>query len=758
MKKFLSIWMLMFLLWGLALPAAAEETCTKTEGCTLADGHDGLCNALCSNTEGCTQFGGHTGECTVPCKRTGGCTKADGHEGLCDALCTNTEGCTQYGGHEGECTLPCTITKNCTKANGHEGLCDALCSKTAGCILFGGHEGECQSLTSASVLNSLLSDKEALIAYQLRLNPSYAGGDIILQLPATEYGEELICGVVLDNGSTLTLKGAENKNTNIKSGLTVNVPNLYLDGIKFSGTASVIVNPDCNLAVSNCAFKGSDYAFRLKQDSDGKVALLTLTNNSFDSIKMAAILDSEGITEVGWWRAEQGGDSSSVEIDFGVTVKEYKASNKIETLNINVFSPKAALISKEWGISFLTNCSFNDAYVVYGNKKAASSLDTGKKQITIGGQYKGEYIVVNDSYPKLVEQKGYYELPITANHKKYLDEVTLDFFPYAAANVTLYGKTVDTSIKIANGTRSLTIPKIKEGTYVIKETIKTVTTTKAVTKTTTKTTSRSYKYTYQDYYLVTPAGFANGMRYVKDNLVTLDCTQAAKKPISLPVASMAEAAEKGYSVLVKTKDAELTLDAAALKSLAQQAKGTTVLLHYKSLNHKTLTTVGQTSVQSHLSQFPGDSADLAFLVTATSDSETIEDLQKGTITLKIPFIVLPSTEGMENRVYALQSSSLAEARETAVADGFLTTKLLDLTEHMVFQVGEPVETTEETMEATVETTPETTQPETEPETTAPTEPVETAKKSGGLIIGLSVVLVILCGALGFLFLRKRFQK
>ena len=69
-----------------------------------------------------------------------------------------------------------------------------------------------------------------------------------------------------------------------------------------------------------------------------------------------------------------------------------------------------------------------------------------------------------------------------------------------------------------------------------------------------------------------------------------------------------------------------------------------------------------------------------------------------------------------------------------------------------------VETTEETMEATVETTPETTQPETEPETTAPTEPVETAKKSGGLIIGLSVVLVILCGALGFLFLRKRFQK
>ena len=108
------------------------------------------------------------------------------------------------------------------------------------------------------------------------------------------------------------------------------------------------------------------------------------------------------------------------------------------------------------------------------------------------------------------------------------------------------------------------------------------------------------------------------------------------------------------------------------------------------------------------------------------------------------------------------SESLSEARETAVADGCLTTTLLDLTEHMVFQVGEPVETTVETTEATVETTVETTeetiQPETEPETTAPAEPVETAKKGGGLIIGFSVVLVILCGVVGFVFLRKRFRK
>ena len=102
---------------------------------------------------------------------------------------------------------------------------------------------------------------------------------------------------------------------------------------------------------------------------------------------------------------------------------------------------------------------------------------------------------------------------------------------------------------------------------------------------------------------------------------------------------------------------------------------------------------------------------------------------------------------MKNEVYALQSETAASARETTVADGHLTTKLTDLTEHMVFQIGEPVETTEET-----------TQPETEPETTAPAEPVETAKKGGGLIIGFSVVLVILCGVVGFVFLRKRFRK
>ncbi|MDD5884227.1 MAG: hypothetical protein PUD70_09170 [Firmicutes bacterium] len=587
----------------------------------------------------------------------------------------------------------------------------------------------------------------------------YSGsGDFTIILPPEDL-DKITCNVQLPGNATLTLKGAAELKTNVKDGITITVPNVHLDGIKFTDAGAVTVDPGCNLAVSNCSFKGSGYAFQLKQDADGKVARLTLTANSFDTYKMASILSAEDMGEIGRWRAEQPIDSGTVEIDFGVTVVEKKTGDEIEALHINVSSSKAALVNKGWGFSFLTDCDFNDAYAVFSRKKTTSSFLTeqGKKQILIGGQNKGEYIVVNDSYPKLVKKNDYYELPITDRHKSYLDEVTVDSFPYAAADITLNGKTVDYSIKTANGARSLIIPNLKAGTYTIKETTKTVTKT-----TTTKTTSRSYNYKYQDYYRITPQRVTDCMRYAKDNLVTIECKEAGRRSISLPVASMAAAAEKGYSILLKNeKIADITIDAAALKSLAQQAKGTTVLLHYRSLNHKTLSTVGQASVQSHLAQYPNDSADLAFLVTATSDSETIEDLQRGAITLKIPFIVLPGTEEDDNVVYALQGESVAEARETTVADGYLTTKLLDLTEHMVFQVGEPVETTEETTEPTVETTEETTQPETEAvtEVTQPPEPEETDQ---GFPIWIPIVVAALLAGGGaaayFLILRKRMKK
>ena len=606
------------------------------------------------------------------------------------------------------------------------------------------------TVPDAATLSTILSDQAKFDAF-LTANHYSKTGDLTLVLPVGDL-DSVTCRVQLSNGAKLILKGAADKKTNMKDGIRVSVPNVCLDGIKFGN--SVTVDPGCNLTVSNCGFttSSSKYAFRLIQDADEEVSRLSLTSNIFSgssTICMASILkastSTEDTAEIGRWLATTKGGNTTEVIDFGVHIDEEEG----EALHITFSSSKASHVNNGWSFNFITNCDFKDAYVVYGNKRTIYKLDSAKKQITIGAHTKGEYTVVNGSYPKLEKKSGYYVVKVSEKHEFYLNEIILDNFPYAAADITLSGKKVDYTMSTVSGKRTVTIPKLSEGTYTIKET------TKTVTKTTkTKTTSRKYT-TSQDYFLVTPQGFSNAVRYVRDNLVTLNCTEAGTKAISLPVPSMAAAAEKGYSVLVKTKGAELTLDAAALKSLAQQAKGTTVLLHYKSLNHKTLTAVGQASVKSHLAQHPGDSADLAFLVTATSDSETIEDLQKGTITLKIPFIVLPGAEEIDNMVYALQGESVSEARDTTVADGYLTTKLLDLTEHMVFQAGEPVETT-------VETTEETAVETTEPETGDYTEDLEEEEEEDGFPVWIPAAAVLLLAGGGavawFLFFRKRLKK
>ena len=604
------------------------------------------------------------------------------------------------------------------------------------------------NVSDIAVFKEALTSQEKFDAF---LNDNlYDNSDpLTLVLPSGNLGS-ITLECTPSSGASVVLKGVSGTTL---TNLNIKTPGVSVDGITFNGSPAITANASCS--VSNCKFTSSGDAFQLLQGEN-----LTLSGNIYsDTSSFAMKIVSSTGKEV--WNIDVpdavgvvDGSVFKVTIDPLDKAKGYNFSSNI-----------LSLVKDGWVIKYTADWPYTKCYVVKDGTAIASVTATSKNGIpfNVTGQ---KYYVVEGTLPTIRKvDNSTKTVEIDKLQSTYLQKVSLEC-GFAAAKVTdSAGKTVysylDSNGKLTFHVKASTAEKYNIEEISTTETV-TKTTTKTVTKTVTKPASRSYKYTYQDYYLVTPAGFANGMRYVKDNLVTLDCTQAAKKPISLPVASMAEAAEKGYSLLVKTKDAELTLDAAALKSLAQQARGTTVLLRYQSLNHKTLTTVGQASLQSHLSQFPGDSADLAFLVTATSDSETIEDLQKGTVTLKIPFIVLPGTEEMENRVYALQSESLSEARETAVADGYLTTTLLDLTEHMVFQVGEPVETTEETTEATVETTVETTeetiQPETEPETTAPTEPVETEKKSGGLIIGLGVVLVILCGVAGFLFLRKRFQK
>ena len=575
----------------------------------------------------------------------------------------------------------------------------------------------------------------------LKTEKGYCGtGDFTLRLPA-ELGD-VECSNALPNG-TMTLKGAEN-GTSITN-LTVTSGSIAVEDITFTGNPGISLANTNECEISDCIF--NFLPFRIQMDEGGNAPQLVLKGNLFTGTAFAEVFDYQN-SKVGEWLAFPKPEPEIAALDLGVTVSRFIDGSEVKALAFNVDDSVNSVMDEGWTLKFRFPCGFDSAYAAHNGVagEGVFESDSSPKSYVMSISEGGRYAVIDGSYPKLSDKN---EVVLRDVDVEYLSLITVDT-TFSGATVTHNGAQVPAFIN--NKKLTFCMPETKAaGTYKV-----TATTAETTTTTTTKTTSRSYKYTYQDYYRVTPAGFSNAMRCVQDNLVTIDCTQAGRKSISLPVESMTAAAEKGYSVLLKNeKVADITIDAAALKSMVQQAKGTTVLLHYKSLNHKTLTTVGQASIQSHLSQFPGDSADLAFLVTATSDSETIEDLQKGTITLKIPFIVLPGTEGAENAVYALQSESTAEARETAVSDGFLTTKLLDLTEHMVFQVGEPAQTTEET-------TVETTQPDTLPETTAPTEPAESARKGGGLvrglITGLSVVLAIICGVLGFVFLRKRFRK
>lgn len=604
-------------------------------------------------------------------------------------------------------------------------------------------------LNTAEALNAALANKEELAKRFPAVNTS---NSITLVLPATTYADQIKVGNL--DGINLTLKGAEGQKTVMSGGIEINDSNVTLDGIAFTGSPAIdLPNTVSQCAVSNCKFSGMPFKIQTKLKENGGISApeLVLTSNTYTgtTIELAKVVDPNGKECI--WLADPKAAPTTAVLNLGVAISEYISGSTLQALSFDVDYSVDGLLENKWGLNLLLPCGFESAYTVCNGEKGL-----GEKATKYSGYYKvnvseaGKYAVIDGSYPQLQDGK----VIIREVDAAFLYEVTVDT-TYTNAVVKLGTKQVPSSIN----NKKLTFQLDKAGTYTV-----TATTTPSNTSAKTPTTARKYNYKYQDYYLITPQRVTDCMRYAKDNLVTIECKEAGRRSISLPVASMAAAAEKGYSILLKNeKIADITLDAAALKSLAQQAKGTTVLLHYRSLNHKTLTTVGLASVQSHLDQFPNDNADLAFLVTATSDSETIEDLQLGTITLKIPFIVLPGTEEMKNEVYALQSETAASARETTVADGHLTTKLTDLTEHMVFQIGEPVETTEETTGPTVETTVETTQPETEPETvpetTAAPEPEAEEK---GFPIWIPIVAVLLLGGGGaaawFLYLRKRFQK
>lgn len=621
-------------------------------------------------------------------------------------------------------------------------------------------------LNTSELLNGVLQSKAKLEEY-LNSKGYPTGGDITLRLPeSVQYADPIIIGEGM-NGVTLTLQG--NKNT-FKQGLVINGGDVCVDGIRFQRTDGRDVSIEIkkegydDVAIYNCAFSGSGYDFEMIKNSEQYVPAICLSGNTFSNGTIKASLRNSAKNILGYWDVTTSSTSDEVYLilDASVTNNAVDAYGKKYASVLYYDSNIRSLETIGWKVYFTPNSTFSTVYAAHeGQQIIGNDLALYQKVDGQNGAYykflvndSGKYELVEDDAPVLKDGK----VVISKSQEEHLSKVIVKC-TYKAADVTFNNSSVPSTMS-SDGYLSFTLKKPNgNGTYNVKEVTKTV--TKPATTTTTR---RSYNYKYQDYYLITPQRVTDCMRYAKDNLVTIECKEAGRRSISLPVASMAAAAEKGYSILLKNeKIANITMDPAALKSMAQQAKGTTVLLHYRSLNHKTLTTVGLASVQSHLDQFPNDNADLAFLLTATSDSETIEDLQLGTITLKIPFIVLPGMEEMKNEVYALQTETSASARETTVADGHLTTKLTDLTEHMVFQIGEPVETTEETTEPTVETTVETTQPETEPETVPETTLApEPEAEEKGFPVWIPIVAVLLLGGGGaaawFLYFRKRFKK
>lgn len=112
---------------------AAFIPCSLSEGCILADGHEGPCEFAKEDA-------------FIPCSLSEGCVLADGHEGPCEFA-------------KEDAFIPCSLSEGCILAEGHEGPCEFVgedvfipCSLSEGCILADGHEGPCEFAEEETVL------------------------------------------------------------------------------------------------------------------------------------------------------------------------------------------------------------------------------------------------------------------------------------------------------------------------------------------------------------------------------------------------------------------------------------------------------------------------------------------------------------------------------------------------------------------------------------------------------------------------------
>lgn len=612
-------------------------------------------------------------------------------------------------------------------------------------------------------LNELLThsnDSTTDFVNYLRTNWGYKGtGPFTATLPAGDLGS-IVWSAALPEKAVFTLQGSsDTENPTTISALSINGGTLCLDRVTLDGITGVTLNEGSgNFTARNCTFNNTDQAFKFTSSNSEKLPLLTLlSGNTFTSPK--AVVDNAGT-----WTFTQGDKPVDLNLRVGVGTKNglEKDTKIVFPVNTKTVNGEVITIATEdayaagWDLKFTKdNCIYTNAYFVYYDEGLGKyillfdvpdftttlSLDKDKSQLTLSSPVSGEYLCVNGEGPVLKETNATTRtLVLTEDQAKYVEGVLMKS-PFKAAMVN--DNKVD-SVQYSSGL--LNFDTKTKGTYIIKEV--------KLPAEEAKVATRLYTISTKDVYPIYHANFMNTLRLTRDGNVKINCKEAGKRAIGIPVESLEAAASKGMTVTLNAKNYSLLLDVAALKSLAQQAKGDRVILQYRSLNHKTMSNVGMASVNSHLEQYPNHVADLAFLVSATSDNESIVDLQMGTVTLTVPFIVLPGTEGYPNENFALMTETESQARKTEIADGNLITVLTDLTEHMVF-LEMPVE------ETVPETTEAPTEPETIPETTeAPTEPpvqVE-PEESKGFPIWIPIVLVALAGggaAAWFLFFRKR---
>ena len=411
-------------------------------------------------------------------------------------------------------------------------------------------------LNTSELLNGVLQSKATLEAY-LSGKGYPTSGDITLQLPeSVAYDDTITIGQGMD-GVTLTLQG--NKNT-FKKGLVVKGGNNTIDGISFSSGPAITLENVAQCAVSNCSFDSKPFKIQTELLENGKIRApkLILSGNIYTSAAFADVVDSTGKELCTWLAQTKPEPTSATIMQLGVNVEKHSYGSEIQAHSFIVDDSVNNFLDNGWSFELSLPCNFDSAYTTCHGEEGTGLFEpnTNPKRYRVKVTEGGLYAVISGSYPKL--EKG----------NVVLRQVDADFLWTVTVDTTLSGATVTYNSKQVPAwinNKKLSFYPNGAGTYKVASATTTVTKASA-----TPTTRRSYNYKYQDYYLITPQRVTDCMRYAKDNLVTIECKEAGRRSISLPVASMAAAAEKGYSILLKNeKIANITMDPAALKSMAQ---------------------------------------------------------------------------------------------------------------------------------------------------------------------------------------------